>query len=247
MPPEIAKSVRKHLAQLDPLSVITLDDLYRAINVGNQAAIRAALYACAIGTPVAARAHPNTYFAIRLNLPLDNSDMHEEVFLSLPAIPRTLIERDASDRDIIEIQKKLSERYSAEVVDYWFKAAQYRSVDLIRKSMNEAKERTHGACTLCQTVNVLRTKRRLPLIPHSSRIQACHVISRRSVFWNVLSKVATGHEIFSPKGVEALTSSLRNNDYHSNSRFMIGLCRFHDKLLLRLLKRHASDWKGTDG
>ena len=239
MPP-IAEVVRTHLAKLPPLSVITLDDLYRQISPDNCPAIRAALYRSALGTPVATRSHQKLYHAIRLELSLDNTGLSQPVFLSLPGVPREAIEHDASKSYTQEIEHGLAKTFSRKVVDYWFRAAQYRSVDLIRKSIREAKERTGGVCQLCLVVNELRTKRHLSPLQPSRCIAACHVISRKTVFWRHLKKTVHEENIFSPAGVSSLISALKNDPLHSSPDYMLGLCDTHDSMLLRSLSRHVS-------
>jgi len=238
----IGPRVRKYLKTLKPLSVITLKQLYGQFAQGERSAVRAALYACTLGTPVADKARPRDYYAIRLVLPIHPTDPGQHILLSLPGLPRKHIEYDAAQANTRAVVAALSRDYSQEVVNYWFRSAQYRSVDLIRASMRQARERTGGRCALCLKVNELRQNRDLDPVPETSPTQACHVISRNSVFWKHLAEAAAqlGPKVFSAEGVETLKSSLINDPLHSSSAFMIALCRTHDRLLQDALRLHGS-------
>lgn len=238
----IAQGVKDYLAGLDPLTVITLGELYRQVCPQNPDAARAALQAVALGTPVANRARPPKYYAIRLVLPLHHADAVEQVLLSLRGVSRKHIEYDASQENTRAVKSALSRRYSQETVDYWFRSAQYRSVDLIRTSMKRARERTGGCCALCQAVNALRKNRDLDPIPETFPTRVCHVVSRNSVFWKHLARTAAQlrQEVFSAEGVETLKSFLINDPLHSSPDYMMSLCQTHDRLLQNALRQHAS-------
>jgi len=239
-PDSTSKMVKRYLGTLEPLTVLTLQDLYTAISVGSQDSIRAALYGCSLGSPVSATRKPRKYYAIKLNLSLSDS-IHKEkdVFLSLPALPRELLEHDSSDKHANRIKADLGKKYSPEVVKYWMCSAQYRSVDLIRKNVNKAKSRDGNTCKLCKTVNVLRDEYGLSSLPETKKITGCHIISRRIVFWLAVAKISEHHDLFSANGVIALKKALMENEYHSSPRYMIALCSKHDSLLLGTLKKHT--------
>ena len=236
-----AESVRNYLMAQEPLSILTLDELYQVIGSNKKDSIRAALYACTLGTPVSKKAKPKKYYAIRLDILLDESTkLSEEIIFTLPGIPRDLIENDASTEYVKQIKQNIINNHllSKEVVDYWLRSAQYRSVDLIQKNMNKAKERGGGECVLCSKVNNLRQTKGLSALPKPMKIFACHIISRNSLFWKIIEEILNkGFNLFSKVGVEELKTNLLKNDYHSHDRFMIGLCKKHDKLLQTQLKK----------
>ena len=94
-------------------------------------------------------------------------------------------------------------------------------------------------------MNALRRQNGLDPLPETARIQACHVVSIRSAFWSTAVRVAETHDIFSPEGVKALKTELLDDEFHGSPRFMIGLCRKHDKLVPSILKKHISERQGS--
>jgi hypothetical protein len=240
MSKNISEDVRIYLSELAPLTVVTLDRLYEmADDEEKRAAVRTALYRHAIGTPVAERHTPSSYYAIRLPIQYSEHHPEEEIFLSLPGIPREQILLDTpSNQAIEEIILRLKNKYGPETMDYWGDAAQYRTVDQARPAMRRARKRDRTCC-LCQVADEFRRKVGLPPLG-SRRVRASHIVSRKAIFWTIVDKIdREGYSVFSDEGVIRLKESLMAEPLHSDERFIILLCNEHDKLLLASLRSEA--------
>lgn len=237
----VSQRVREFLRQKPPLTHIELDELYRTVATSERErhAARAALYHQAAGNPVSERNNPSMYNAIRLTIKYADNEF-EDVFLSLPGIPRERILQDiASTGTVDNIISQLKQKYGAETIEYWGNVAQYRTVDQARKGMNKAKDRDR-TCRLCEITNKLRQNAGLPQVKPKP-IQASHIVSRRSTFWTVLDSVEkAGQSIFSDSGVTLIKQGLKNDPFHSDEQFIIALCAEHDSLLIESLRKSAA-------
>ena len=219
------KSVRSKVIEIlngkDPLSVVSLNELYIQLAPANRNTIRAALYGVSIGTPVSERNKPSDFYAIRLNL------VQQEVFLTLPGVPSSDLRKD-----ILSIEKtngiisRLQSKYGKEVIDYWVLSAQHRSVVQAASGMRKAKRRDGSACRLCILEGRFSDK----------PVSACHLVSRRTLFWSALDDVERMKgSIFSVEAVEMLKNRLKDNELHSSSKYIVTLCPEHDNYLQEVL------------
>jgi len=219
------KSVRSEVIEIlnekKPLSVVTLNELYMQLPSANRDSIRAALHGVSIGTPVSERNRPSVFYAIRLQL------AKQEVFLSLPGVPSNDLRKD-----ILSIEKtngvisRLQNKYGKEVIDYWVLSAQHRSVVQAASGMRQAKKRDRNACLLCTHEDRISDK----------PVSACHLISRRTLFWAALDDVERiKGSIFTVEAVEMLKSRLKDNELHSSSKYIVTLCPEHDNYLQEVL------------
>jgi hypothetical protein len=235
----IAQKVRKYLAKQNPLTWVELEKLYLETSSKSEdrASVRAALYRFSIGTPVAKRDKTKTYYALRFQLPVSD-DVSEEVFLSLPGIPLELIHRDrGTSNEIDNIIRRLIEKYGEVTIDYWCKAAQYRTVDHAGKGMRYARGRDKEVCKLCNILNQIRKSYGLSAMEPRA-IRASHIISRKTIFWLLVNKIdLDGYNIFTNEGARLIREGLIVNPYHSDPQFIISLCSEHDKSFLNAIKQ----------
>lgn len=226
----VRKQIRDYLSKMNPLTAVTLQEIYASLKFSSeqQAGVRAAIYGLCAGTPVSSRNKPTVYYGIRLKL--KNSG---QIILSLPGLPREDLANDTThEPEISRIIKRLQDKYGIEVVNYWLKSAQRRSVDLASKSMREAKVRDKNGCKLCA----------LDGVDTQESVSACHIISRKTLFWRAIDEVekAVG-ELFSEKATVLLRERLKSDKLHSNSNYIVTLCNEHNKVLLTALKQSLSD------
>ena len=245
-PIPIARKVREFLISKPPLSIVKLDDLYRsvAINERERHAARAALYHQAAGTSVSERNKPAKYYAVRLPIKYSDNDV-EDVFLSLPGIPRDRILHDVSStKTISQIIAQLKAKYGGTTVEYWCKAAQYRTVDFARPGMKKAVERDQRTCHLCKVTNAFRQRAGFAS-KKPKPVRACHIISRKAIFWTILEEIdKAGYSIFSNSGVTLIQQKLKDEPLHSDEQFIIALCSEHDSILLDALRTSSmAQWK----
>lgn len=230
--PDMGNKIREYLSRLQPLTVLSLKELYQNLVVvpSDEPQVRYQLYRHAVGTPVFDSRPPQTIYAIRLeNVPLPDGTTWDG-FLSLPGIDRNVLLEDNDETLVGQLIDRLKAQYGEATIDYWAKAAQRRSVDLIRGAMETAKARTNGRCALCCSIGGLDAH-----VPKQT-IRACHIISRKIIFWKTVCEVASTANIFSDEGVCQLESKLKENPLHSDARFMIGLCHEHDQLVQKTLR-----------
>lgn len=226
----VRQQIRDYLSKMNPLEAVTLQKIYADLKFTpeQQASVRAAIYGLCAGTPVSSRNKPTVYYGIRLKL--KNSG---QIILSLPGLPREDLANDTThEPEISRIIKRLQDKYGIEVVNYWVKSAQRRSVDLASKSMREAKVRDENVCRLCA----------LDGVDTQTSVSACHIISRKTLFWKAIDEVekSTG-ELFSAKATVLLQEQLKSNKLHSDPKYIITLCNEHNKVLLTALKQSLSD------
>lgn len=226
----VSSKIRDYLSKMDPLNVVTLQEIYASLQLKpeQQASVRAAIYGLCAGTPVSTRNKPSVYYGIRLKLKGTN-----QIILSLPGIPREDLVNDTTlESETAQIIKRLQVKYGVEVVNYWLKSAQKRSVDQASKGMREAKDRDKNICLLC-TLEGVNTQ---------ASVSACHIISRKTLFWKTIDEVEkTVGELFSGKATKLLLEKLKENNLHSNSRYIVTLCNEHNKVLLNALKQSLSE------
>lgn len=222
----VRAQIKDHLERQAPLTVVTLDDLYGlpGITVGQRSSVRAAIYGLCAGTPVSERSKPSSYYGIRLKL---NSG--KQVILSLPGLPREdLLCDHESDNTTDRVIQRLQTQYGIETINYWVKSAQHRSVVQAAKGMKTAKSRDHNECKLCKHEEN----------PNPEPVSACHIISRKALFWKTLDTVEkVNNDIFSEKATVQIQEMLKNTELHSDAKFIVTLCREHNKMLLQALKQ----------
>jgi hypothetical protein len=184
--------------------------------------VRAAIYGLCAGTPVSERSKPTAYYGIRLKL-----NNGQQVILSLPGISREdLLNDHESDTKTERIIQSLQNKYGVEVIKYWGKSAQRRSVDQAGSGMRTAKARDNNFCLHCK-IEGETTQR---------PISACHIISRKTLFWKSLDEVdKIKNDIFTEKATIQLLEKLKAYDLHSNPKYIVTLCRDHNKMLLKAL------------
>lgn len=228
----VRQQIRDYLSKMNPLTAVTLQEIYASLRFTpeQQASVRAAIYGLCAGTPVSSRNKPTVYYGIRLKL--ENS---RQIILSLPGIPREDLVNDTKlEPEISRIIKRLQDNYGIEVVNYWLKSAQRRSVDQASKGMREAKIRDKNSCRLCA----------LDSVNTPAPVSACHVISRKTLFWKAIDEVektvGTG-KLFTEEATKQLQNKLKDNELHSSSKFIVTLCHEHNKTLLSALRHALSD------
>lgn len=210
--------IASFLEKLPPLTQVSLGELYKLVNDGSkQPNVRAALYSMSVGTPVSERNKPKVYYAIRLEL------VGKEVFLALPGVPAEELRKDKlSTERTDQIIQRLCSDYGSETIAYWMQSAQHRSVVQAASGMRAAKKRDNKTCLLCTIEGQTNNK----------SVSACHIISRRTLFWEALDKVEKMKKsIFTDDSVRVLKDLLKRSDRHSNSQFIVTLCLEHDNLL----------------
>ncbi|MDD2502098.1 MAG: hypothetical protein PHN92_14935 [Geobacter sp.] len=231
----VSSQIKSYLSKLGPLTLVTLQDIYTALQVTTeqQASVRAAIYGLCAGTPVSLRKMPTAYYGIRLKLKNE-----KQIILSLPGIPREDLVNDTKlDSKTTRIIKRLQDKYGVEVINYWGKSAQRRSVDQANKGMKEAKIRDRNTCVICQHEGDNL----------SEPVSACHIISRKTLFWQILDEVEkTTGELFSERATGQLIEKLRDSGLHSNSRYIVTLCSEHNKILLNALKVAFTDMENNE-
>ncbi|WP_224961246.1 hypothetical protein [Geomonas subterranea] len=215
-----------HLEKLPPLSPITLTELYKLpfVPQGKEHAVRAALYGVCVGRTVSVRQKPKKFYGIRLEL-----HSGKEVVLSLPGLPREALNLDhGHGGEVNRIIKRLEKGYGKMTIGFWVKSSQRRSVEQAASAMRKAKARDIKACRLCEVEGQTEPR----------RVRACHLVSRRSSFWRILDEVErTKGAIFTDDVSLLLDKRLRELEVHSDSNFIVTLCKEHDDLLLATLAR----------
>lgn len=205
----------------DPLTVVTLNELYDVFPKTPHGRIIATLHRLCLGTVVSGKNRRSSYYAIQMEL--DSG----KVFLSLPGLSADHLEYEILEEAKIEgIINMLMGHYGEQTIQYWAKSAQYRSVTL-SKGMRTARQRNGGSCVLCNAEGKV-----------SGRTSACHLISRKSVFWKALGEVhnLTGN-IFSDESVSELKKKIRKDDAHSSHKFIVTLCNEHDKQMRNTIRQ----------
>lgn len=230
----VMATIREHLKQLKPLTVVTLADLYNlpSITAEQRHSVRAAIYGLCAGTPVSERSKPSIYYGVRLKL-----ENGKQFILSLPGIPREdLLNDHESNTTTGRIIERLQKKYGVETINYWGKSAQRRSVDQASKGMRAAKTRDQK-CLLCKHEGVEK----------SEKVSACHIISRKTLFWKAIDEVekVTG-KLFTEEATKLLQKKLQESELHSNSKYIVTLCHEHNKVLLNVLKQSLSDLESNE-
>lgn len=222
--------IREHLKQSEPLTVVTLEALYKLPSITSEQRhrVRAAIYGLCAGTPVSERSKPSKYYGIRLSL-----NNQKQCILSLPGIPREDLQSDLeSDTKTEQIIKRLQKKYGVTTINYWGKSAQRRSVDQARSGMKSAKTRDNISCKLCNVEGETAQK----------SVSACHIISRKTQFWATLDTVdKIKGNIFSEDATILLEKQLKENPLHSDPRYIVTLCREHNDTLLKALGQSLSE------
>ena len=242
----IGSKVADYLKRLPILTVVDHDELcedIKALSIPDRNAVGAALQYYSANTGVSmrgkGRSRPKFYYALRLDLTYDEHKS-DEVYLSLPGIPRELLKRETREEEVEKIISHLQDKHGKDAIDYWGKAAQYRSVDICRASMRQAIQRDKH-CRLCVAADRLCQQNSVHSTWNAPRkISASHIAARKTIFWQTLNEVdEEGIDIFSDAGTGALVARLQANKYHSDSRYIAGLCSEHDSQIQRLLAEAA--------
>ena len=237
----MGNKMRAYLRGKPPLTVLTLQQLYAdlAEQESDKPQVRYQLYRHALGNKAARHSPPRHYYAIQLRIP-DDAGRTWKAFLSLPVIARESFLRDAADDEVAALIDELKAAYGDRTVDYWGRAAQYRSVDFIRTAMQEAKARSGGQCLICSAMIAQGYQ---ITSPHRG-FHAAHIISRHMVFWRSAAGVhRQGLDLFSDAGVEALCEAITGNKLHSSAEYILGLCRQHDKHIQRAIQQAVRELK----
>jgi hypothetical protein len=225
----VRSQIRNYLGEKAPLTAVTLDDLYclPLITTEQRHSVRAAIYGLCAGTPVSERNKPTKYYGIRLKL-----NNGKQVILSLPGILRDDLQNDhESDTKTERIIQGLQKKYGVEPINYWGKSAQRRSVDQAGYGMRSAKKRDGKSCLLCNLDGQI----------NQQPVSACHIISRKTIFWAALDEVdKTKGNIFSEEATFLLSTKLKDNELHSNNKYIVTLCREHNNMLLKALSLSLS-------
>lgn len=239
----MSELVRAALRSKTPLQYILSSDLCReiAIDRGEYHAIDTALRRHALGDKVAKNQPPKEYFAIRFGLP-SKDNVEKEIFLSLPGIPHDYLMRDdTSTPEVNACIAELETVYGNETINYWVRLTQYNSVSLIRDQMEEAKKRDGQCCRICQAI--IANNLFPDLSNYSGRkVTACHIISRRTVFWLTLHRIhlqfalLEQRGIFSDTAVLAFQNALLAEPLHSSKEYIVTLCVEHNRQLLQVLR-----------
>jgi hypothetical protein len=220
----VRSQIRDYLGEKAPLTAVTLDELYKLplITEEQRHSVRAAIYGLCAGTPVSECNKPTIYYGIRLKL-----NNEKQVILSLPGIPREDLQNDHKSNTKTErIIQGFQKKYGVETINYWGKSAQRRSVDQAGKGMKTAKKRDNNSCLLC---NIAENISQEP-------VSACHIISRKTLFWAVLDEVEKRKgNIFSEEATSLLLSKLKNDELHSDPKYIVTLCLAHNNMLLKAL------------
>ena len=219
--------LRNYLQDKKPLSVVTFQELYDVFPDIPHGRIISTMHRLCLGTVVSGKNRRSTYYAIQMTLATG------KVFLSLPGISAEHLEYDILNEARVEgIINTLKKHYGEQTIRYWAKSAQYRSVTL-SKGMGTARQRDDGICVLCKVEGEV-----------SKRASACHMISRKSVFWKALDEVHQSiGNIFSDESVILLKEKIRANDAHSSHKFIVYLCTAHDKQLLNTIRQAVMSGK----
>jgi hypothetical protein len=243
----ISELVRIALKARNPLQYILSADLCReiAIDQNEYHAIDTALRRHALGDKVAKNQPPKQYYAIRFGLP--EGSVEQDIFLSLPGIDHEYLVRD--DTKTPEVENYilgLQRFYGEETIDYWVRSTQYHSVALARQVMKAAKDRDGNCCRICQAI--MANNLCPHLAPFSGKpVTACHIISRRTIFWATLWQVhckfkdtindkGYAQGIFSDQAVIEFQLELKKDKYHSTSEYIVALCVAHNRQMLKILR-----------
>ena len=241
--------IRSILSGLEPLTVTSTRQIHDEMSPSNPGlhyhTVREAVQKVSLGSKTAERRKTPNFFAVYLTLPeLNAAGRKEDIILSLPGIKRVFI-RYMAQSEIEAMKSSLSAHYSPEVIGYWVRSAQLRSVDVITaKHKKEVIARDKGRCRLCKHIETVFAQSGVG-IPNSlnwitqppMKPTICHIISRRAVFWYLLKEI---HEtdkldIFSRQGVVEFTARLRSDELHSSPKNMVYLCQKHDRLVQQAL------------
>lgn len=238
----VGDKVAYFLENLPLLSVVERKDICGQLNISTdkKASALSALDYYAANTGVSKResdrSRPAFYFAIRMPLSYANNARPAIVYLSLPGIPRHLLKQETADTFVQSVIAKLQHKYGTSTVNYWCRSAQRRSVDFGRHSMRKALLRD-GTCKLCAVADKLCQVHGLPSVWGGiKKITACHLVARKTIFWSILDEIEQEYgAIFSDPATDEFRKRMQTNKWHSDSRFISGLCQNHDKELSDLL------------
>ena len=218
---------RYMMSKLEPLSVISTKKLYSLLKITSpdeRSRARAAFYRHVIGTPVFNNRIPEFTFGVKVQDELDGG-----VFLTLPGIRTTGLRENNSPQTIELAKAYLGKAYGDQVIKYWMQSAQRRSVDLAATGMKNARKRDL-VCRLCHQLQE-------EYIPDPAEFSVCHLVDRKTVFWRhlvIVHKSLVGQmerPLFTDIGTTTFTKSIKEDKLHSDPRFMVLLCRAHDRMV----------------
>lgn len=237
----VANQVATHLANLPILTLINKVQIAQVFSAGqDRSKVLSALEYYTANTGVSnrsdGRSRPKHYYAIKIPVPYAINTNPDVLYLSLPGIPRHLLSKSVAAAYVDQVIADLQAKYGTATIKYWCGSAQLRSVDFGRKGMNTAKTRD-GSCRLCRVADQLCQQRGFPSPWAAARpLIACHIIARKTIFWSVLAEVEQRHQnIFTDTATQDFIQQMKQNQWHSDSRYIIGLCQEHDTLLQSVL------------
>lgn len=245
--PTIPIRIARYLESLPILTIIDRQVMLQTLGLVNEDRAKAfsALEYYTANTGVSnrddGRSRPKHYYAIKMPLSYAIDLEPATLYLSLTGIPRQLLSDMTADDYVDQIMIKLQTKYGTATIKYWCGSAQYRSVDFGRKGMELAKLRD-GTCRLCSTADhICQVKGVQSVWTTPKKITACHIVSRKTVFWTVLSEIDTEFQsIFTDQATIEFTKRMKQNKWHSDSRYIVGLCQEHDAILQAVLTDAAT-------
>ena len=218
----------------------------------------------ALGTKQSARENTKRFFAIYLHLDeiRDVEGFDNAYFtLPMPGIDRKYFEA-MDETQNLHIQGELAAIYGQETIRYWGSAAQRRSVDFVSPVVQKrVRQRHNNRCVIC-TALAERYKQVNKPVPESlladSNPTLCHIISRKSLFWQALHEIhqsllLSNTSIFFDKGVQELRARLSMPTksspdvptilarLHSSDEFIVYLCTRHDKIVQDAIRIDRGD------
>ncbi|MBT0653973.1 hypothetical protein [Geomobilimonas luticola] len=222
---DVRKKLTPLLSRMPPLSVVNPSELCTLIPEHTPSAVMAALATLVTGTSDDGPDFSRHALGMAVDCP-DNTV--RQLLFSLPGLPRDHILDDfhVSNRADLVVQE-LCEIYGRKTIEYWGYATQRRAVERARRGMNRVVASSRICCRVCELLG--------RNYPHSTPrpVSACHMISRRAVFWRRVREVhGLTSNIFCDDAVELLTRKLRSDRFHHNDRYLLHLCREHDKLFV---------------
>lgn len=236
------QEIRNYLARIDPLSVTTSKDVFKflapMISDLKYHSVREAIQRMSFGSPTSKRHNTDILYAIYLELSeLKDATGKSDVYLALPGIERSFIEKMSSGK-IERIQQQLYDHYGEATIKFWVHRAQLNS-GVSQKVKDKVKQRDGGQCRICTAVENAYISASLapPDETHTGKLEVSHIISRRSIFWQLLESVDHKHStIFSDPAVIELTGHIKQNNLFSQAEYLVYLCKRHDGIVQKVLK-----------
>jgi len=162
----------------------------------------------------------------------------ERVYLAVPEIARSLIGPDASALTGI-YQARCAALLGHTVVSFWLKQVQLQCVSVAASAMRKVRRREEDQCKLCAYVRNLGATG-VDGVPLNQRLAVSHLARRSDAFWRVLHATMENHPtdpgwLFSEEGTRALWAALKSDSLHCDPKYMVLLCRYHDRAVQRVM------------